>query len=199
MSSTDVSVVICAYTEKRWDDLLAAVASVQQQTVQPREIIVAIDHNPVLLKQAQEHLVNVIVVENEEAKGASGSRNSGIRIAQGTIIAFLDDDAIAEPTWIEQLVLPYSVPDIVGSGGKIEPLWVGKRPKWFPDEFLWVVGCTYKGIPTQQAVVRNVIGANMSVRRDALITVGGFRESFGNNKSKDAKSTTNKWLEHQRR
>ncbi len=191
----DVSVIICAYTEKRWHELCEAVASVQQQTVQPREIIVVIDHNPALLQQAQAHLISVIVVENEEAKGASGSRNSGVAIAQGTIVVFLDDDAIADPYWIEQLLLAYSDPTVAGIGGTIEPRWLVKRPRWFPDEFLWVVGCTYKGLPTQHIPVRNVIGANMSVRKYALVTVGGFRESFGNNKG--TKNANNKWLQHQ--
>ena len=45
MSSTtqNVSVIICAYTEKRWDDLVAAIQSVRRQTVQALEIIVVID------------------------------------------------------------------------------------------------------------------------------------------------------------
>ena len=41
----DISVVICAYTEDRWDDLVAAVASVQGQSESPREIVVVVDHN----------------------------------------------------------------------------------------------------------------------------------------------------------
>ena len=45
-----VSVVICAYTEARWDDLLAAIASVRAQRDHvPLEIVVVIDHNPALL------------------------------------------------------------------------------------------------------------------------------------------------------
>ena len=175
----DVSVIICAYTEKRWDDLLVAVASVRQQTVQPREIIIVIDYNAALLSHVQEHLVDVIAIENRHAKGAAGSRNSGVEIAQGTIVAFLDDDAIAGPNWIEQLLIPYDDPDVVGVGGKIDPFWIGKRPSWFPDEFTWIVGCTFRGMPCVNASVRNLIAANMSMRRDIFTSVGGFRESSG--------------------
>ncbi len=201
MSQTDedVSVVICAYTEKRWDDLLAAIVSVQQQTVQPREIIVVIDHNPVLLKRAQERLVNAIVIENREAKGVSGSRNSGIAIAQGTIVAFLDDDAVAEPNWIEHLLMPYGDLGIIGVGGKINPIWTGKYPRWFPKEFYWVIGCTYQGMPSTMAPIRNMIGANMSFRRNTLIHVGSFRESFGcnhENSSRSANLFGFKWFQH---
>src|SRR3984957_10611108 len=43
-----VSVVICAYTEQRWDDTNAAVESVRQQSFANREIILVVDHNPAL-------------------------------------------------------------------------------------------------------------------------------------------------------
>ena len=195
----NVSVVICAYTEKRLDDLLAAVASVQQQTVPPQEIIIVIDHDPTLFKCVEERLVGVAVIENSFTKGLSGARNSGIAIARATIIAFLDDDAVAETNWIEQLLIPYDNPQVVGVGGKINPLWIGEHPSWFPEEFNWVVGCTYRGMPCTMTSIRNMIGANMSLRRDTLIDVGGFREAFGcnhENTSGSANPASVKWLQH---
>ena len=97
----DISVIICAYTEKRWNELLAAVESVRHQTLPPKEIIVVIDRNPNLLLRVQENLTDVIAIENTEAKGASGARNSGAAVAHGKVLAFLDDDAIANSGWIE--------------------------------------------------------------------------------------------------
>src|SRR5579859_6241737 len=97
----DVSVVICAYTEERWHDLIAAVESIQQQSVTPSEIIVVIDNNKRLLERARAHIAGgVIVIENSEPQGLSGARNSGIAVAHGAYIAFLDDDALAEPDWL---------------------------------------------------------------------------------------------------
>ncbi len=176
-----VSVIICAYTEHRWSSLLAAVASVQQQTQSVLEIIVVIDHNPSLFQHARERIQGAHVIENGEAKGLSGARNSGAGMAQGTVVAYLDDDAIADPDWIEQHVKCYMHPDVVGVGGKIDPFWPGVCPSWFPEEFNWVVGCTYLGMPIKQAEIRNVIGANMSMRRRALLNAGGFLSSFGCN------------------
>lgn len=192
----EISVIICAYTEQRWNELVAAIESVQCQTVPPKEVIVVIDRNPALLQRLQEHVAGVIAIENCEAKGASGARNSGAQIAQGDILACLDDDAVAHPAWLEKLAACYTHPHVVGVGGKIDPRWSEKRPSWFPDEFNWVVGCSYRGLPVEIARVRNVIGANMSVRKDALRLVGGFRESFGNNKDADAAQTRSKWLHH---
>lgn len=193
----EISVVICAYTERRWDNLVTAVESAKKQTLPPKEILVVIDRNPALLARVTEQLSGIIAIENTQAKGASGSRNTGAKVAQGTILAFLDDDAIAQADWIHNLLAAYSAPDIVGVGGKIDPLWGGICPFWFPAEFNWVVGCSYKGMPTKNTSVRNVIGANMSVRRDVLLSVGGFRESFGNTKGLTSAHPTAKWFRHQ--
>ena len=89
----DISVIICAYTKERWDDLVAAVESVQKQTLPPGEMIVVIDHNPDLLERVRKHMSGVLAIENREAKGLSGARNSGATVAQRAVIAFLDDDA----------------------------------------------------------------------------------------------------------
>jgi hypothetical protein len=63
--------------------------------------------------------------------------------------------------------------------GRIEPIWLGPRPRWFPDEFLWVVGCSYRGLPAERAAVRNPIGCNMAFRRRELIAAGCFATQFG--------------------
>lgn len=143
MNRTDnISVVICAYTEKRWDELVLAVKSVQAQTEPAREVILVIDHNPNLLLRVQENLSDVIAIENYRDKGLSGARNCGWMRAQGEIIAFLDDDAVAEPSWLENLAVCYADLEVVGVGGKIVPLWKTSCPSWFPDEFNWVIGCS---------------------------------------------------------
>jgi glycosyltransferase involved in cell wall biosynthesis len=175
----DVSVVICAYTDDRWADLLEAVSSVQSQTLQPREILVVIDHNAGLLERARAELAGVAVVENRARRGLSGARNSGILASRGSIVAFLDDDARAAPDWLEWLTRHYSDHLVLGVGGTIEPCWERGRPRWFPPELDWVVGCTYEGLPTDTAPVRNLIGASMSFRRDVFETVGGFRDGLG--------------------
>lgn len=173
------SVVICAYTEDRWDALIAAVDSVRAQTIPPTEIIVVIDHNRPLLTRARSALPGVTLIENQEARGLSGARNSGIAAARGDVIAFLDEDAIAEPDWLAWLLGGYQNPRVLGVGGAIEPLWSEARPEWFPEEFDWVVGCTYRGMSTVTAPVRNLIGCNMSFRREIFEVVGGFQNGIG--------------------
>lgn len=174
-----VSVIICAYTEQRWDDLIAVVASLQQQTRRPEEIIVVIDHNEALYSRALQQFPDIQVVRNTQQKGLSGARNSGIVYASGAVIAFIDDDATADAQWLETLLHCYSHQEIMGAGGQVSPLWLADHPGWFPEEFQWVVGCTYRGMPETSAPVRNLIGCNMSFRREVFETMGAFRTDIG--------------------
>jgi glycosyltransferase involved in cell wall biosynthesis len=173
-----VSVIICTYAEGRWKDLLGAISSVQQQTLSPREIIIVVDHSPGLLQQVREQVTGVIVIENIEARGLRGARNCGIAVAQSEIIAFLDDDAVAAPDWLAFLCEGYADTQVLGSGGKVTPSWEGDKPSWLPEEFYWVVGCSYRGMPQTVATVRNPIGANMSFRQEVFDTVGDFHSEI---------------------
>jgi glucosyl-dolichyl phosphate glucuronosyltransferase len=175
----DISVVICAYTEKRWRELVAAVKSLRHQTVLPKEVILVVDHNPDLLRRVRAELPDVVAVENQEEHGLSGARNSGLEVAQGDVIAFLDDDAVAAPNWLEELAREYPDARVVGVGGASLPIWMHKQPAWFPEEFNWVVGCSYRGMPVDTSTVRNLIGCNMSFRREVFDAVGGFRNGIG--------------------
>jgi glycosyltransferase involved in cell wall biosynthesis len=178
-TSPEVSVVICAYTEQRWDELLAAVRSVQGQSVAAREIIVVIDNNPALLARVREALPDVIAEENSGGRGAGQARNRAVGLAGGSLIAFLDDDAVATPEWIERATTAFENPQVIGVGGTIEPIWEEGRPRWMAEEFYWTLGCTYPGLPTEPAPIRNLIAANMFVRREAFLELGGFRAGFG--------------------
>lgn len=152
------------------------------QTLPPDQTIIVIDHNVELYTRAQQQLAAesdvVEVLESTGPKGLSGARNTGIAAAKNEILAFLDDDAVADPEWLRRLVGSYD-DHVVATGGRIIPSWASKRPWWFPEEFDWVLGCTYRGMPNERRPVRNVIGANMSFRRDVLVQNGGFCSDLG--------------------
>jgi glycosyltransferase involved in cell wall biosynthesis len=176
----DASVVICTYTMDRWDDLNAAVASVCRQTHAAREVIVVADNNDVLLERAKRQIQSAVVVPNTNVRGLCGGRMTGAELATAPVIAFLDDDAVADEHWLEQLLAGYRNDRVLGVGGHIEPVWRAPRPWWFPVEFDWIVGCTYRGMRVRNGgEVRNMIGANMSVRADVLRLSGGFAGQFG--------------------
>ncbi|GAA2722969.1 MULTISPECIES: glycosyltransferase family 2 protein [Streptomyces] len=184
-----VSVVICVYTEDRWDDILAAVASVHDQSYPALETLLVVDHNPALLRRlakaygddgAGAGLPPVRVLANTGPRGLSAGRNTGTAAAGGEVVAFLDDDAVAERDWLLHFAAAYADPRVMAVGGRTEPVWSSRRrPAWFPEEFDWVVGCTYRGLPPGKVVVRNVLGGNASFRRAALRAVGGFASGIG--------------------
>jgi GT2 family glycosyltransferase len=175
----DISVVICTYSIARWDELLAAVESVRSQTVPPLEIVVVVDHDSSLFELLSSAAPDVVAVENDGPRGLSSARNAGIAASHGDVVAFLDDDALADPAWLERLAAGYRDPHVGAVGGAVEPMWLLGRPQWFPHEFDWVVGCSYPGLPAVPASTRNLIGANMSFRRDVLESVGGFHSDLG--------------------
>jgi glycosyltransferase involved in cell wall biosynthesis len=174
-----ISVIICAYTEKRWEKLVAAIQSIRSQTLPIAELVLVIDHNPGLYQRSCEAFPGVLVVENRETRGLSGARNTGIRAAHGDLLAFLDDDAVAAPDWLALLCEHFSDDTVLGVGGLSEPDWEAERPAWFPEEFLWVVGCSYRGLPQQIAAVRNPLGGCTCWRREVFITVGNFDSTLG--------------------
>jgi glucosyl-dolichyl phosphate glucuronosyltransferase len=175
-----VSVIVCAYTSHRWEALREGIASIARQTQPAFETILVIDHNPELLELAQIAFPDIRVVSNEGERGASSSRNTAIEVAGGEIFAFLDDDAIADETWLYELTRPYSNPDVIGTGGMPRPKWEsGRGPRWLPREFYWTVGCGYRGLPTKVAPVRNPIGATMSFRKLVFDRIGGFSTGLG--------------------
>ncbi|MFJ8922639.1 glycosyltransferase family 2 protein [Streptomyces sp. NPDC102415] len=183
MSPRDHSVVICVYTEERWQDILDAVASVRAQSLPAGEILLVVDHNPALLRRLTEEFGDgpgVRVLANAGPRGLSAGRNTGIAAARGAVVAFLDDDAVAEPDWLRRLDQGYDDPEVMAVGGRTLPSWAsGRRPVWFPEEFDWVVGCSYLGLPPGRARVRNVLGGNASFRRTAFDAAGGFATGIG--------------------
>ncbi|MFG2331862.1 glycosyltransferase family 2 protein [Streptomyces sp. NPDC048604] len=186
MNERVFSVVICVYTEERWQDILAAVDSVRAQTRPALETLLVVDHNERLRARLAETYRDdvahgeVRVLANAGPRGLSAGRNTGIAAARGAFVAFLDDDAVAEPDWLHWFAAAYDDPRVMAVGGRTLPAWAsGRRPAWFPEEFDWVVGCTYRGLPPGRVRVRNVLGGNASFRRTAFDAAGGFATGIG--------------------
>ena len=177
--SMPTSVIICAYTEARWEQMLCAVESVRNQTTPVDEMLVVIDHNDELRNRAEHAMPWARVIASSGPAGLSGARNTGIAASTGEIVLFLDDDAVAEPDWLSHLISAYDDPCVLGVGGAANPVWEQSAPRWWPAEFGWVVGCSYRGQPVSTAPVRNLMGCNMSLRRTVLQAVGGFDGGLG--------------------
>ena len=173
------SVVICAFADEREKLTIRAVEAVLAQQPAPAEVIVVVDHNEALGDQLRGRLPeSVIVAANSGDKGLSSARNTAIALAQAEVIAFLDDDAVPRAGWLATLLAAFVEGDVVGVGGKAVPAWQDHQPPWFPNTYLWVVGCSYEGQP-ETGAVRNPIGCNMAFRRELFERAGVFDTQIG--------------------
>lgn len=177
-----VSVVIAVYSMERFEDFCEAVESVLDQTYEPIEAVLVVDGNERVCERTHAEFDDVDAVTihcNDTNQGLSYSRTRGVEKATGDVIAFLDDDAIAEPDWVEQLVRGYEETDAIAVGGRMVPEWVVGRPPHLPEEFLWLVGANYEQRMEPWTEVRNTLGSNMSFRAEVFEELGGFDEQVG--------------------
>ena len=177
-----VSVVICTYAMERYDVFSECVDSVLAQTHEPLEVVIVVDGNePVFKRVVDEYgdLEDVVLHCNDENRGISYSRTKGAKIATGEVVAFIDDDGVAEEDWIAELVRVYEETDAIAVGGHAKPDWVTEKPNFFPEEFYWLVGCDERGMGEHMEELRNTYGSNISFRRDVFLSVGGYDENTG--------------------
>jgi len=177
-----VSVVICTYSEDMYEHFQESLESVRTQTYDDIEVVVVVDGNESLYDQIEADYGDLDDVEiycNDENLGLSGSRTRAIEFVTGDVVALIDDDAVADERWIEELVSVYESTDAIAAGGKITPLWVAGKPQFLPEEFYWLVGVTHRGFAEPGEEVRNTNGSNISFRTWVLRELGGFETDVG--------------------
>lgn len=182
-----LGVLVCTHAPERLDQLGRAVASLDTQTRVPDEVLVIVDGTTELGELVRGALPDRLPVTGVEVRVESLGRNQGVSVARtsgaarmGTdLLAFLDDDAEADPGWLAALEAPLADAGVLGSCGRSEAVWIGARPAWLADQFLWTVGCSYAGMPTAPARVRNVYGGCAVVRRRLFLDLGGYDPRMG--------------------
>src|ERR1035437_8899023 len=116
----DVTVVIPAYSFDRWELTCQAISSVLAQTVLPGELLLCIDHNRTMFERFQEYVGQlnasvpmVRVIESKYEGHQAASRTTGVECATGDYLVFLDDDASADPTWLEMMLRGLNQPALL--------------------------------------------------------------------------------------
>jgi glycosyltransferase involved in cell wall biosynthesis len=180
-----ISSILCTY--RRPDTLSAAIQSLWNQTLSTNEYeVIVVDNNSrdgtagIVRKHQRDggcHLRYVL----ERQQGLSHARNRGVREARAEIVAFLDDDAVAEPKWLSSLLDVYDrFADAWAAGGRVAPIWGAKRPNWLHDGMLRSLSLVDWGDeerPLQWP--ERVIGTNLSFRKRAFSEIGTFAPSLG--------------------
>ena len=179
-----VSIVVA--TLNRRDMLERSVTSLATQDY-PRdqfEVLVVdngcTDDTPQLMAQLMERFPNVRYVR-EPKLGLSNARNRGIAESTGTLVAFFDDDATADPPWLGSLLAAFDVvPEAGAAGGPIVVGWPSAKPAWMPASCEGYYGhCDYGSERIELKYPQYPYGSNMVIRRDVLDHVGGFRPDLG--------------------
>lgn len=176
---------MAAHAMERWAAMCEAVDSLRRQTIPPDEIVIVVDRNEELLARARAHWSDVRVVPTRYP-GLSGARTTGYEVTSGDLIVFMDDDAVCDFRALETFIKAVEPDDVLGCTGLFglqwedqHRHWKGRQPRWFPEEFLWVVGGWYRGHPQTRSDIRNVVGGIMLIKRKVFDRVGAFSGALG--------------------
>lgn len=190
VSAPELSVVICTFNRR---ELVGrAVQSLTQQTADASTFeVVLVDNNSTDgtfdWACAFSETFPALRVVKETSQGLSFARNRGALEARAPLVAFLDDDAVATPGWVDAVLRAFlsSPANTVAVGGRIELEWALPRPSWLPDEVTGWLG--YFALPADRREMYpgtdNLRGGNMAIDRAALIEVGLFDTRLGRSKA----------------
>jgi glucosyl-dolichyl phosphate glucuronosyltransferase len=175
-----VSVVIC--TNNRSAHLKKAIHSVLKQDISSSkyEIIVVDNASSDDTAEAVECFESEKTIRYvyEKQLGLCNARNTGWQCARGRYVAYLDDDAIANPGWLSAIENAFIIePDAGVVGGRVEPIWKGNRPLWLSDDI--AVSLTIIDWSESSRIITDVrlqwlVGSNIAVPAAVLSEIGGF-------------------------
>lgn len=168
----DVSILVCTYNRERYLPKCLKGLAEQDYHVDKYEIIV-IDNNSsdstasIVSEFQKKHDKLNCRYFLETQQGLSFARNRGIKESKAPIVAFIDDDAIAEPDWLRFLLIPFNNPQVVGVGGKTELQFLAPCPDWINKKW-YLEYQPSVGEPFPASDGKWPIGVNMALRKEAL-------------------------------
>ncbi|MDZ4391767.1 glycosyltransferase family 2 protein [Cypionkella sp.] len=178
MTTPPVSVIVVS--RHRAAALMRCIVALTQQDHPNFELIVVAD--PEAIGQAETLPLPLKCVRFDQAN-ISAARNAGLAMAAAPVVAFIDDDAVAEPTWLSRLTVPFADPDVTASTGFIRGRngisyqWQACEVDQFcQDHLLMITEPTLRPATPKRAVKTQ--GTNCAFRRDALLAIGGFDPAY---------------------
>jgi glycosyltransferase involved in cell wall biosynthesis/GT2 family glycosyltransferase len=155
------SVVVPSY--ERHDQLDALMGALQAQVERDFEVVI-VDQSAAQWAQASECFGFPVVYQHSPVKGAVRARNTGAMLAQGRVLAFVDDDCLPEPEWLLHGRRYFDEPDVVALEGRIVSDHLDDA-EWRP-----VTNVGFEGI--------GFMTANLMVRSSVFQYLGGFDLQF---------------------
>jgi glycosyltransferase involved in cell wall biosynthesis len=114
----------------------------------------------------------------ESTLGVAVARNRGAQEAEADYIAYFDDDIIANPDCLQHLMAPFFEvqPRPAAVMGKVDLLWEGERPAWFPERFETLLSRFDRGdTPRFMTSDEYLLTTNVAFERRAFLEAGGIR------------------------
>ncbi|WP_299684467.1 glycosyltransferase [uncultured Tateyamaria sp.] len=177
-----VSVVVVS--RDRPEALKRCLEGVAQLQYPQFEVVVVADAAGVAAAQEMPFADNLKTVLFERAN-ISQARNLGISHAAGEVVAFIDDDAVPEPSWLTYLIRPFDKPEVACAGGFVrarngisyqwEARSIDARGVSEPVDVNHSRVTVFR--PKGGRAIKTE-GTNMAVRRDILVTLEGFDPGF---------------------
>ena len=184
-NKVNISVVICSYNRAAY--IVQALDSLFHQTLQKEffEVLVvdnnSIDNTQELVERfIREHPAFDCVYVTESRQGASYARNTGAALAKGRLLCFMDDDAIAEPHFLERIQSFFDThTDAAGLGGRIIPRYIPAAPNWMSYYVSSLVGnFEYSTERVAFKPGKYPLESNMTVLKSLFDAVGGFNTAL---------------------
>jgi glycosyltransferase involved in cell wall biosynthesis len=180
-----ISAAIC--TCNRYESLGLSVASLAAQTLDPAAFeIVVIDNSPNPDESARRSTayrdISNLRWLHEPRRGVAHARNAAAAVARAPVLAFLDDDATAQPEWLDALLAAIGRSDegVHAWGGPVRPHWLSPRPDWLADTMLPYLSVLDRGeTPRLLEPAEWIVGTNSAFRVAPLRAAGGFNVSLG--------------------
>lgn len=181
----DISVIICTYNREQY--LIEAMESLAEQDFDKNRFeVIVVNNNSKddTEKVCKEFIANHPECQmhyyNETEQGSSAARNKGARHAKGSLLIFMDDDAIAEKDFLKNTWQFYSAnPGVHGFGGRIIPRYIPAEPEWMSHYVSALVGnFDYAPVVTEFKPNKYPLESNMVITKKAFDEIGGFNRAL---------------------
>lgn len=179
-SVTSLSVIIPAYNAE--ETLRSCLSALHDQSLPKREYEIVViddgstDRTPDIAKEFK------VIYLFQTNQGPATARNKGVSVAQGSIVLFTDSDCVPDHNWLQEMVSPFSDPEVMGVKGayRTRQTKLGARFAQAEFEDRYDLLQTYTSIDMIDTY-------SAAFRKEVLVKIGGFDESFSvaNNEDTD--------------
>lgn len=184
-----ISVVIATYN--RAEHLEACLNQLERQAFTPGDEVVVADNGSTdgtadVLSRAAVRMPSLLRVVHEARPGKSFAIARAVEECRADVLAFTDDDVLVADDWVASIRRVMADPKVALAGGPVLPMYAGRVPDWLDlrgnpgfSRLAAPLALLHYGRMPAPLGSRVLIGANMTVRRQAFLAVGGFPVELG--------------------